>query len=874
MRLKTLWTNLFCKQRADQDLDAELRSYTQILAEEKIAAGMSAAEAHRQARIELGGSEQVKEQVRDVRAGAWLDSFRQDLRYALRILGKFPGFAIAVVLLLALGIGVNTAVFSIVDNVLLRPLPFPQQGRMFVAWAKSEEQGSAKIGASGLDFQDYQDQSRSFDYLADVLPRFTYTWTGQGEPRNLWCTATSADFFPMLGVRPLLGRLYAPEEYHIDGVQVVLAQRFWKEQLGGDPHVLGRVLVLGGEPATVIGVMPDMPDLYPDTDIWAKLVPDFAWMRLRSNKLMTVVGRLKPGVTPRQAEQELTSILRRAPAASQQLSVQLVPLRDELVGAVRTQLDIVMAAVALVLLVSCVNAAFLLLARAAKRQPEIALRLSLGASRGRLLRQFITENLVLALFGGALGVLLALNIVHLLKRLNLENLPRAQMTGIDVGVLLFALSMTLLASVVLAWAPSATFSRLDLNSALKSKRAEVGASGRCRFQLLLISEVSLTIVLLVAAGLLVRSFRQAERINAGFQPDHLLLAYLRTDFHGADGGVFFSEALDRIARMSGVRAAALAKCVPGEWTPQAAFTFDDRPRDPYNTPEGAACWVSPEFFRTIATPLLQGRQFDAHDVAQAPPVAIVNAALAHLYWPGQNPIGKRIAVNFSGSARLNESAIRFREVVGVVADLRQQSLDQPIEPTVYTAFLQDETYRVFAGLNLFVRTENDPLLSTATVRAQIHDVRPDQPVDLMQTMDGVLMDSLAPRRFSFLLVGSFAALALLISAIGIYGMVAYSVNVRTAEFGLRMALGAQRQEVLRLVLGESLRTAAVGVAAGVIASLIFSRFMSSLLFGITASDPLTFVGVAALLGLVALAACYVPARRATRVDPMMALRHE
>src|SRR2546430_2312546 len=548
--------SLFRKKRVTQELDEELRGFLDLAAQEKMKQGLSRKEALRAVRLEHGTLDVTKEDVRSAGWEFFLESCWQDLRFGFRTLGKSPGFTAVAVMTLALGIGANTAVFSVVESVLLRPLPFQDSGRLFAIWAMHKAQAD-RIGASMPEFEDYKDQSHSFEYLANVLSGWTYTWTGQGEPRTVNCTGISYDFFPMLGVKPYLGRLYQPDEYHVDGVQVVISHRFWKEQLGSDPHVIGRILNLDGTAQTVIGVMPPVSDLFPETDVWAKMVPDFRWMRMRGNKFLDVVGRLNPGVTREQAEQELTAILHRGPGESFEVSVHLVPLKDELTGNVRSQLQIVMAAVALVLLITCANVAFLLLARNRRRQSEIAVRVSLGAGKGRLIRQFITENLILATLGGIAGLILAAGRVSLFDRLN--TMPRSCSTGVDPYTFFFSLCIKVLTSFTLSLAPSAAFSKLDLISRMKTRWQEAGGVGVSPSRLLLVSEISLAVVLSVGAGLLLRSFQQAERLDPGFLPDHLLSTYLRNNDYGA-GRLFFPQLVERTSELPGVSAAALGKC--------------------------------------------------------------------------------------------------------------------------------------------------------------------------------------------------------------------------------------------------------------------------------------------------------------------------
>jgi len=862
--------SLFRKERVDRELDEELCGFLDMAAEEKIKQGMSRKDALRAVRLERGNLEVTKEVVRSAGWESFVETLWQDLRFAVRMLRKSPGFTLVAVLTLALGIGANTAVFSVVESVLLRPLPFQDSQRLFAIWAVQKNQ-QARIGASMPEFEDYKDQSHSFEYMANMLSGWTITWTGQGEPRTVNCTGVSYDFFPMLGIKPYLGRLYEANEYHIDGVQVVISYRFWKELLGSDPHVIGRVLNLDGTAQTVIGVMPPVPDLFPETDVWAKDVPDFQWMRIRGNKFLDVVGRLNPGVTREQAEQELTAILHRGPAESPELSVHLVPLKDELTGGVRSQLQVVMAAVSLVLLIACANVAYLLLARTRKRQAEFAVRVSLGASRGRLMRQFITENLVLATLGSITALILSVVIVRLFERMS--TLPRSASIGVDMYALLFAFLVTVLTGLLLALAPSAASSKLDVITKLKVGRYQAGSIAGPRSGLLLVSEICLAVVLSIAAGLLLRSFQQAERLDPGFLPDHLLSTYLRNNDYGA-GRLFFPQLVEQTAELPGVSAAALGKCMPGVYAPSAALTFGDRPNDPLDVPTAEACWISSDFFKAIGTRLVSGRFFSARDDASAPPVVIVNQALAESYWPGQDPISKEIGVDYVGAGRNTTGAPRFRQVVGIVANVKQKGLDLPAEPALYTPYLQDETNHAFAGFNLFVRTIGPPTSIAGTIRVLVHSLRPDQPIDIMQTMNDALFRALAPRRLSLVLVGSFAALALLLSAIGIFGMIAYAVSQRTHEFGVRMALGARRRDVLQLVLGEGFKIVTAGVFAGIAASFALTRFMRSLLYGVGPNDPLTFAVVAVLFALVALAACYVPARRASHVDPMIALRYE
>jgi putative ABC transport system permease protein len=802
------------------------------------------------------------------------DNFLYDVRHGARMLTKNLSFTIVAIVTLLLGIGTNTAIFSVVESVLLRPLPFHDADRLFLVWARTDGASNAKIGASGPDVRDYQEQSRSFKYLAEFAPRFLYTWTGHGEPKTVVCTAISHNFFPALGISPVLGRLYTAQEYHTDGVQVVISTRFWKQQLGGDPNVIGRVLHLDDSAMTVIGVAPSIPGWFPDTDIWAKVVPDFSWMQLRNNKLLSVLGRLRDGVSRQQAEQELTAILRRSPEEPRNVSVRLVPLKEEIVGKVRTQFEIVMGAATLVLLVSCANVAYLLLARTFKRQQEIAVRLSMGANRVRILAQLVTENLLLASASAVLAVFVAFSVTRMLRNVTLANLPRFQEIGLDGRVLGFTCLIVLLISLLLAWAPSPILRRLDLIPILKTGRAEAGNSGRGSLKGLIIGEVCLATILLIFAGLLTRSFWNVEHVNAGFQREHVLTAFLRTNYFSQEGGIFYNELLARMSQTPGVRSAAVADCMPGVSALQSTLSFDDRANDPYNAPVADSCWVSGDFFQAIGTPLLQGRAFTARDDAHSLPVAIINEAMAREYWPNQDPIGRGLMVNFVGSGRQNASTLRFRKVVGVVGDIRHKGLDLPAGPAVYTPFLQDETNHDFPAMYLFVRTIGDPRTMAGAVRSQVHFTRPDQPIDLIRTMDDVHFQSLAPRRLAAALLGGFAVLSLVLSAIGIYGIVAYSVSQRTRELGLRKGLGAQNRDLVGMVMKEGLLLTGAGGVLGIAVSLLTTQIVSKLLFGIAPTDLLTFTTSVGLLLAASALGCFIPALRVGQVDPMTALREE
>lgn len=858
-------------QRVHDEIAEELSFHIDRRTEDNIRSGMPPEQAKQEAEKRFGRLTGIREQGYEVRGGRWIESFLQDAAYGLRVLRRNPVFTLTAVVTLALGIGLNTALFAILEGILLRPLPFDNPEQLFMVREKTGPE-SAMMRLSGPDFDDIHDQSRSFEKVSEILSYFTYTLTGEGEPRNVKCTAINADFFPMLGVHPLMGRLYTPEEYHIDGGNLVISYRFWKQQLGGDPHVIGRNLTMQGVSMPVIGVMPDLPDLYPETDVWAKIVPELEFMHWRQNKFLSVAGRLRPGVSRPQAEQELTALLRRASGQQADLAVTLSPLKDEVTGKVSTQLKIAMGAVLVLLLITCVNVMGLLLARVSERGVEVATRLSLGARPVRILRQFITENLLLVSMGSSLGLALAAVLIRMVRILNPGNLPRTTQVGLDGRVLGLTLLVTLILSMALAWGPASMFSRMSLNAMLKTGRAE--ARRPRSYRLLVISEIGCALMLLVAAGLLLRSLWRVEHVDPGFRSEHVLTTYLRTTHYSAEGGPFFNEILDRVANTPGVRAAAVADCLPASRAASARLQFDDRPNDPDRPVFADGCWTSASFFTTMGTSLEKGRLFTAGDNSTSPAVVIVNETLAREFWPGGNPIGKRIAVDYTGPGRRSTATARFREVVGVVADMKLRALDVPVHPALYMPFHQDETNHVYSGMNLFVQTAGEPVWLADTVRKQIHAFKPEQTVGNITTMDDVLAAGFSQRRFSVALLGSFAALALLLAAVGLYGAIAFSVSRRTREMGLRIALGATPRNLLALIVREALALAGIGVAAGLVLSLMCARVMTSLLFNVSAFDPLTFAVVGVLLILVAALASFAPARKAAFADPMDALRAE
>jgi putative ABC transport system permease protein len=803
----------------------------------------------------------------------------QDLRYAIRTMRANPSFAVMAILILALGIGSNTAIFSLMYSVLLRPLPLPNADRIYAVWAEQPRTNLKRISMSGPDLADIEQQSQSFESVAGLLPLFTFKLTGEGEPRIVECTAISPGFFSTLGIHPLLGREYTPEEYHIDGAQVIVSYDFWQRDLGGDPHVIGRILHLQDSPIKVIGVMPPLPDIYPQTDLWPTLIPDFQFMKWRGNKFLVLYGKLKPGVSPEAARQELTAILRRAPETSRDAQVSLVPLKAELGGPGRPILVTLSSAVALVLLIVCVNVATLVLVRNEARKREVAIRLAMGASRTRLLRQWFTEALVLAMLGGLLGTALANQAMRVLLWLGSDQLPRSQHAGINLWVLGFAFLLTLLTSTVCALSPATGLLRTNLDQTLRSGRGSVGVLRRSKRDALIVAEVALSLLLLVGAGDLMRSFSKLIHADPGFSADHLLTSYLRLEGEPETQRTFPREVnfyhglLADVSALPGVNSAAVADCIPGLRAPLAALQFPDRANDPTHVPTSFGCWISADYFRATRTALLRGRMFEERDRPDSPPVAIVNDAFARRHWPNENPIGKLVTISETGPGRRVNIQPREREVVGVVANVKQHGLDVAAEPGIYMPFYQDETGHVYVSMTLFVRAENDSISLAASLRARLHASQPDLPVTI-QMMDQRLMESVAPRRFTLVLLGCFAAIAVTLAASGIYGVVAYSVNRRTKEIGVRMAVGASRSRVLRMILRETMLPVTAGFVLGGLAAIPGARVVANMLFETGPADPLILASASAMMVGVALLAAIVPAYRAASINPLGALHIE
>ena len=801
-----------------------------------------------------------------------MQSLWQDLRFGARMLLKRPGFTAVAVLILALGIGANSAIFSVINGVILRPLDYADPDRLVVVWEKIKQTDQLELAPD--DYFDYRDSAQFIEHLA-ASDRRNYNLTGGDDPVRIEGAAVTASLFPALGVAPALGRTFSPEEDRAGADPVVvLSYGLWQRRFGGDPKIIGRAISLSGAAHTVIGVMPASFQ-FPPPQAQSGVIRSELWTpRLletetgRNSHSLFVVGRLKPGVTMAQAKAGIETIAARRQQTRrdthESIGANTLPLGDQVARRIKPSLMALLGAVGIVLLIACANVANLLLLRAASQRKEIAIRAAMGAGRARLLRQLMIESLLLALLGGGAGLLIAYWGVDALLTLGGGVIPRADEVTVDARVLGFTLLISLLTGIIFGLIPALRASGLDLNEALRDGgRISTGGSNRLRGALV-VAEVALALVMLIGAGLLIKSFWRLQQVAPGFNAKNLLametsLASTRYDTPQSQAA-FFKQALERINSLPGVQSAAIVNNPPlSSRRGVDGFLIEGRPepRSRSETPLADYRSISPDYFRAMNIPISQGRAFTEADAADAPPVAIVNEAVVRRYWPNESPIGRRIKMRD-----------RWQTIVGVVGDVRQSGLDAEASTHVYMPFAQNPQGR----MGLVIRTSAEPMSLAAAVRNQIGAIDKDQPVYNVQTMERTVADSVSPRRLNMLLLGILAAVALALALTGIYAIIAYSVAQRTREIGVRIALGAQRRDVMRLVVGHGVSLALLGVAVGLALALGLTRFLSGLIYDVSATDPATFAAVVALLAIVALVACYIPARRATKVDPMIALR--
>jgi putative ABC transport system permease protein len=809
-----------------------------------------------------------------------------DFRYGLRILMRNPGFTLAAIVVLALGIGANTAIFSIVNAVLLRPLPYQDASRIMQVWhvppAKSFP-GMTLFSVSPANYLDWQSQNGSFEQMA-AYGFASFNVGGGEQPESIRGAAVAPGFFSILRVQPVLGRTFSPEEDRSgQGHVVILGHALWRDHFAADPGIVGRNILLDGQTYTVVGVMPPKFK-FPD---WANLWVPLAWSdekrAVRGNHNYLVIGRLKPEVVVQQAKADLGAISARLeqqyPEDDKGWGATVLPLREQIVGDVRPALFVLLGAVAFVLLIACANVANLVLAKTLARKKEIAIRTSLGASRAAVLRQILAETLLLSVAGGALGLFLARLCMTLIQKFLADRLPSSTEIIIDAPVLAFTLFLALFAGILAGLLPAVRFTRTDVNEALKQgqSRGSSDSSGSNTRGLLVVSEVALSLVLLIGAGLMIRSLLRLSSVQPGFDPNNVLTARLTvpgTKFSSAAAQItFYDQVLRQVRATPGVESAGLIDSLPiddgGSHQPVAV---EGQPVVPMaDQPEVDVRLISPGYLHAMRIPLLRGRELNEADAAGRPPVVFISESMAKRFWPHENPIGKHITLTFFPGVA--------REVAGVVGDVKQDSLDQtrPVE-TLYWPMSQltvpaSETWRSF-GMSLAVRTSADPASAISGVTSAVHQVDPETPVVGVVTMEGLISASLSPQRFNVLLLGAFAGLALVLAAVGIYGVLSYSVRRRLREIGIRMALGATPADVLQMVVADGMKPILLGVAIGLGTAFALSRVVTSLIYGVRATDPLTFAGVALLLVAVGLFATVLPAYRATRVEPVKTLREE
>jgi predicted permease len=884
--------SLFNKARHDRELAEEIESHLQLHIDDNLRAGMSATQARREALLKFGGIESSKEAYRDRAGLPFLETLFHDLRFAFRMLRKNRGFAALVVLTLALGIGASTAVFSLVNAVLLKPLPYPHAERIVFPWRQSPQGlnlGYNEIPWGRPEFLFVAQESKAFESLG-AFQSDSFNLTGSGDPVRLDGLRVSAGFFPALGVSPLLGRTFTADEDQ-PGHQhsVVLGYQLWRDRFGTDSAIVGRTLELNGEGYIITGVMPqgfvfpraeEMPGGFTfarEEQLWIPLALSRGPRIPAEDDLLAVVGRLKPGLSIAQSQAEMDLLTERLeaqiPGGKGWFHSRVTAIDRQVAGDTPRPLLLLLCAVGVVLLIACSNVASLLLTRFLGRKREFTLRAALGANNQRLIRQLLTESLLLAAFSGSLGILLAKVAIHFMKVFGPSNIPRLSETNLDLRVLAFALGVSFFAGILFSLAPAIAASRKNLIESLKEggqRSGESQANTKLR-NALLVSEVALAFVLIIAAGLLTQSFFHLLKVDPGFAPEHVLTFELSLPGSKypdqAHTTALYQNVLRKLRSTPGVESAGIIETLPmGGATESTGIRIPGHiPADKNETPYSNYTIASPGYFASVGTPVLRGRDFLESDTADSLPVTIINSAMAKKFWPSSDPLNQQVG---PGSPLYPAATI-----IGIVADTKRLSLREQSTPEMFVLYNQ-KVWPSLLAMNVVLRTKTDPGSASTGAREAIHSVDLDLPLAKIATLETLVDDSVTQQRFTMLVLGAFGTLALLLASVGMYGVISYSTMQRTGEIGIRMALGAQRRNVLAMVLSQGGRLAGFGIGIGLLAALAMARLMASFLYGVGPADPATFAAVALLLGAVALLACYLPARRAMRVDPTVALRHE
>jgi putative ABC transport system permease protein len=883
----------------DRDLDEELNAHLEMRTRDNIASGMTAEEARYDARQRFGNATLMKEDTRAMDIVGWMETLGQNLRYSARMLRRSPGFTVVAILTLALGIGANVATFTVVRAVLLNPLPFSHPEQLVRVYDDLRGSNSQDVGMSVPELWDLRDKSGIFQDISVIWP-FDANLTGADHPERIECLAANANYFTMLGVSPQLGRIFTPQDAQpgfTDGD--VISDAFWRRMFGADPNVIGKKIRIDDDLYTVIGVLPPgfrHPGRSLESEVEVFSAAGFSGEPFpappqRSQRLLPgAMGRLKAGVSLKQAQMRLDALseelAREYPSdypVPEKWALRVVPARDALVGSIRTELLVLFGAVAFVLLIACVNLANLLLARSAGRQREIAIRLALGAGRARLVSQLLTESILLASISGGVALLTVVWLRVWLLRLAPEGLPRLNEVSLSGGVLFFALGVSILTGVIFGLAPALQAGRRHQVAELREGSRGTGSSKHQMkvSRVLVTCEIALSLVLLIGAGLLLRSFWNLLEVRPGFEPHHLVTAKIwiaypndvtKNPYRTVEArGAFLHEVLRRVSALSGVDEGALGSGngLPMETRPnRVLLTIDKHAAESERVPTAEISTVTPEYFGVLKIPLLRGRVFTEADDSKGQPVALINETLARRYWHDEDPIGQQIRLAPGEAANGPDNP--WRTIVGITGDIKSDGFDAESAPYLYFPAYQRPSY----SLVVYLRTAADPGTLGDAIRREVQGVDPSVPVFAVRTMDEVISRYLADRRFALELLGVFAGVALLLASIGIYGVMAYTFSQRTNEIGIRIAMGAQRSDILRIAVREGALVVIIGVIAGLAGSAMLTRFLQSMLFDVEAIDPITYAAIGTLLTVVTLLACVVPAYRATRVDPLVALRHE